>query len=146
MEPVAEKTLVKELAADLLTEYEANGRKSLIDVRRNWKKHLAPRFENLRAREVRPDGLNRYIAERQKEGASNATINRELAMLKRTFRLGVIAGKVAKTPVFPHLEERNVRQGFLDDAAYSKLATACATEGLWLRAMLESCLQLWLES
>lgn len=137
MEPAAEKTLVKELAADLLTEYEANGRKSLIDVRRNWEKHLAPRFENLRAREVRPDGLNRYIAERQKEGASNATINRELAMLKRTFRLGEIAGKVAKTPVFPHLEERNVRQGFVEDAAYAKLAKGCAAVGLWLRTMFE---------
>src|SRR5215468_9917074 len=74
LEPSAEKVLVKELAADLLTEYEANGRKSLIDVRRNWEKHLAPHFENLRAREVRTDGLNRYMAERQKEGASNATI------------------------------------------------------------------------
>src|SRR5437868_13066165 len=96
LEPVAEKTLVKELAADLLTEYEANGRRSLINVRRNWEKHLAPRFENLRAREVRTDGLNHYITERQAEGAANASINRELAALKRAFHLGVIAGKVAK--------------------------------------------------
>ena len=49
----------------------------------------------------------------------------------------MIAGKVAKTPIFPHLAERNVRQGFLEDAAYAKLAKACAGEGLWLRAMFE---------
>src|SRR5215469_17863032 len=36
LEPAAEKTLVKELAADLLTEYEANARHSLVNVRRNW--------------------------------------------------------------------------------------------------------------
>jgi integrase len=125
------------LAADLLTEYEANARHSLVNVRRNWEKHLATRFENTRARDVRTDALNQYITERQAEGASNASINRELAALKRAFKLGMIAGKVAKIPIFPHLAERNVRQGFLDDAAYSKLAKACASEGLWLRAMFE---------
>jgi integrase len=137
LEPAAEKTLVRELAADLLTEYEANSRQSLTNVRRNWKNHLAPRFENLRAREVRADGLNQYITERQAEGASNASINRELAALKRAFKLGMIAGKVAKMPIFPHLAERNVRQGFLDDAAYARLAKACAAEGLWFRSMFE---------
>jgi integrase len=49
----------------------------------------------------------------------------------------MIAGKVAKMPIFPHLAERNVRQGFLEDAAYAKLANGCAAEGLWLRAMFE---------
>jgi len=137
LEPAAEKTLVKELAADLLTEYEANARHSLVNVRRNWDKHLAPRFENLKARDVRTDALNQYITERQAEAASNASINRELAALKRAFKLGMIAGKVAKMPIFPHLAERNVRQGFLEDAAYTKLAKASASEGLWLRAMLE---------
>jgi integrase len=137
LEPAAEKTLLKELAADLLTEYEANARHSLVNVRRNWEKHLAPRFENLKARDVRTDALNQYITERQAEGASNASVNRELAALKRAFKLGMIAGKVAKMPIFPHLAERNVRQGFLDDAAYAKLAKACASEGLWLRAMFE---------
>ena len=137
LEPAAEKTLVKVLAADLLTEYEANARHSLVNVRRNWDKHLAPRFENLKARDVRTDALNQYITERQAEGASNASINRELAALKRAFKLGMIAGKVAKMPIFPHLAERNVRQGFLEDAAYAKLAKACAGVGLWLRAMFE---------
>lgn len=80
------------LAADLLTEYKANARHSLVNVRRNWNKHLAPRFENVKARDVRTDALNRYMSERQAEGASNASINRELAALKRAFKLGMIAG------------------------------------------------------
>jgi integrase len=108
-----------------------------VNVLRNWEKHLAPRFENVRARDIRTDALNQYITERQAEGASNASINRELAALKRAFKLGMIAGKVAKIPIFPHLAERNVRQGFLEDAAYAKLAKACASEGLWLRGMFE---------
>ena len=106
-------------------------------MRRNWEKHLAPRFENFKARDVRTDALNQYITERQAEGASNASSNRELAALKRAFKLGMIAGKVAKIPIFPHLKERNIRQGFLEDAAYTKLARACPSEGLWLRAMFE---------
>ena len=89
------------------------------------------------ARDVRTDALNRYVTERHAEGASNASVNRELATLKRAFKLGMIAGKVAKMPIFPHLTERNVRQGFLEDAAYTKLARACSSEGLWLRTMFE---------
>jgi integrase len=35
------------------------------------------------------------------------------------------------------LKENNVRQGFLRDDQYSKLAESCAAEGLWLRSMFE---------
>ena len=33
--------------------------------------------------------------------------------------------------------EKNTRLGFLEDAAYDRLAAACAKRGLWLRAMFE---------
>jgi integrase len=39
--------------------------------------------------------------------------------------------------MFPRLSERNVRQGFLTDAQYTRLAAECGAEGLWLRALLE---------
>lgn len=78
-----------------------------------------------------------YIAARQEEGAKNASINRELAALKRMFKLGVLSQKVHAVPHFPHLEERNVRTGFVEEAQYTKLARECAKEGLWMRALLE---------
>ena len=40
-------------------------------------------------------------------------------------------------PAIPHLKENNVRKGFLTIEGYARLADACASVGLWLRAMLE---------
>jgi len=60
---------------------------------------------------------------RQDAGAQNATINRELAALKRMFSLGAKATppKVLRMPAFPHLREDNVRQGFLEDGQNTRL-------------------------
>jgi integrase len=94
-------------------------------------------FGDQRAANVGNDQMTRYVAQRQTEGASNATINRELAALKRMFTLGVRARMVYGMPAFPHLEERNVRKGFIEDSQHQALAKACSAQGLWLRAMFE---------
>ena len=95
-------------------------------------------FGEFRAAQVGTDSLNRYVQDRQEEKAENATINRELAFLKRAFRLALTASpaKLKHIPAFPHLPENNARQGFLADADYEKLVSACAQTGLWLRTML----------
>lgn len=49
---------------------------------------------------------------------SNASINRELAALKRMFSLAVQAGKLSWKPYIPTLQENNARQGFLDDGDF----------------------------
>ncbi len=133
----AERTKVGELADDFLRDYRINGRKSLDDVEARWTLHLKPFFAHYRASEVSTEFIKRYVDERQQQGAANATINRELAALKRMFRLGYQANKVHRVPVFPKLAERNVRTGFVEDTNYARLAAACGKVGLWLRAMLE---------
>jgi hypothetical protein len=65
--------------------------------------------------------LSEYIESRQKEGAKNRTINRELACLQSMFNLGREHRKVSEVPVFPHLEERTVPKGYLEDGRYKKL-------------------------
>src|SRR5262245_37615396 len=45
---------------------------------------------------------------------SNASINRELAALKRMFTLAKRAKKIASPPYIPTLEENNARQGFVN--------------------------------
>jgi integrase len=52
--------------------------------------------------------------ERQTAGASNAEINRELALLKRAYNLAHQAARITKKPYIPRLVERNVRQGFFE--------------------------------
>jgi integrase len=87
--------------------------------------------------DVTSDVLARYVDSRQQAGAQNATINRELAALKRMFSLGAKAtpAKVMRMPAFPHLAENNIRLGFLEDGQYTKLVEHCPE--LWFRAMLE---------
>jgi len=83
------------------------------------------------------DDVRHYIRQRRQEGASNATVNRELAALKRMLNFGrqSTPPKVRAVPYIPMLKEDNVRTGFVEDDAFSRL-TAEASE-LWLRTFLE---------
>jgi hypothetical protein len=83
--PRTERIRVDELAEDFLRDYRINGKRSLPDAETRWKLHLKPFFTDLRAVEVSSDLVARYVDERQQSGAKNATINRELACLKRMF-------------------------------------------------------------
>lgn len=122
--PAIERIRVKELVADLLREYRINGRKSIDDAEARWKLHLEPTFAQIRASDLcRSDAIERYIDSRQREGAANSTINREMSLLKRAFNLARKGNnrKVREIPVFPHLKEAPPRKGFLEDGAYRKL-------------------------
>jgi integrase len=137
VEPEVRRILVTELAEDFLRDYKINGRKSLDDAKTRWRLHLEPFFGAARITEVSSRTIEKYVDTRLEQGAQNATINRELAALKRMFHLGYHATppKVAHLPNFPHLQEDNVRKGFLEDDQYARLAAAAAD--LWLRALLE---------
>jgi site-specific recombinase XerD len=58
-------------------------------------KHLENTFGLDRALDITTDRINAHIAQRQDSGAKNATINRELAALKRMFSLAMQAGKLS---------------------------------------------------
>ncbi len=47
-------------------------------------------------RAITTDRVLAYVRHRQEQGAANAICNRELSALKRMFRLGEKAGKVAR--------------------------------------------------
>lgn len=131
-----ERVKVDELAEDFLRDYRINGRKSTSDVEARWNLHLKPFFGGMRVIDVTSDQVNQYVDQRQQERAANATVNRELAALKRAFSLGFKAtpAKVLRMPAFPHLEENNVREGFLEDDQYRKLIAGAE---LWFRALVE---------
>ena len=135
--PRCERIRVDELAEDLIREYRINGRSSLPDVEARWKLHLMPFFGNLRAVDVSSDLLSRYVDSRQQERAKNATINRELACLKRMYHLARKATppKVNRVPVFSMLREDNARKGFLEDQDYEKLLAS--NSELWFRSIVE---------
>jgi integrase len=137
MGPQLERTKVDELAEMFERDYRINSRKSSSDATARWKLHLKPFFAGMRAIDVPSEQLARYVDKRQQEEAANATINRELAALKRMFRLGQQSTppKVLRAPKFPKLAENNVRKGFLEDGQYRKLIEYCPN--LWFRALVE---------
>jgi integrase len=108
------------LTEDLVRDYAVNKRKA-VKIIEYPIKHLRKSFAVSKALDVTTDRINAHIARRQQEGAKNATINRELAALKRMFSLAVKAGKLSSKPYIPTLEENNARQGFLDYGSFLSL-------------------------
>lgn len=135
-DPSAERVLIDELAESFLRDYRINGYQSLEDAEARWRLHLAPAFAGMRAQYLTSKHLAEYIDQRQQQGASNATINRELAALKRMFRLGEQSTprKVLHVPHFSMLKENNARTGFLEDSQIERLVDGAE---LWFRTIVE---------
>jgi integrase len=118
--PKAEKVRFDELAEDLLTDYRINAKRSVRSAELSIS-HLKTFFSMDKAPQITTDRIKRYIARRQEEGASNASINRELSALGRMFTLAIQAEKLATRPYIPRLDENNARQGFLDHGSFLAL-------------------------
>jgi integrase len=134
----ADSPRIEDLVDDLFRDYRINEQRSLDDVKTRWRLHLKPFLGSVQATQLDSRLLARYIDGRREEHASNATINRELACLKRMYRLAYRSTppRVTSVPHFPHLKENNVRQGFVTPEQYENLVAHCPD--LWLRAMLET--------
>ena len=91
---------IKELLDDLEAEYKTNARKSLNDLKRRLKLHVRPHFAGRRAASITTADFGNFISGRQDAGASNGEINRELAAIKRAYRLAVQGQKLAYRPIF----------------------------------------------
>ena len=83
----AQRTLMRELFTDLLADYRVNN-KGVKWAEQKIRLHLEPAFGETRVRNLTTTLVREYVHERQKSEAANATINRELAVLKRALNLG----------------------------------------------------------
>ncbi len=110
-----------EAAADLITDYKTNRRRSLRVVELRVKKHLTPVFSQRRLMTMTTADVRTFTARRQAAGASNATINRDLMLLKRMCVLAMQAGKLTVRPYMPLLKERNIRQGFFEPEQFQSV-------------------------
>jgi integrase len=114
-----------ELAEDLLTDYRVNGKKSLDKAERNVKR-MKEYFGGMRVPDITTAKIKAYIEKRQGDGLSNASINREMAALKRIFHLGArfTPPKVSQIPFIPMFKESNIRKGFFEHEEFLKLRNA----------------------
>jgi len=119
-DPEAEQTRVCDLYEDMRRDYVVNER-GVDALERRWKLHLQPAFGNDKATSVTTPRLRRYIENRLAEGVERATVQRELAALRRMFRLGMQANKVLRVPYFPTIQVDNVRTGFFERADFERV-------------------------
>ncbi len=145
-----DKVRFDELAQEFLSDYRINQKKSLKRAERSIN-HLKKTFEGMRVVDITTPLINKYMENRLswkckqckkiiepqdscphcsgeeiKRGAANATINRELAALKRMLNLGAqqTPPKVDKVPYIQMLKEDNVRKGFFEHGDFLSFRTA----------------------
>ncbi len=117
-----ERVTLDDLLAGVKHDYTMNGLRSAAC--------LGYRFQHLRdflgattkAKDITTDRLRAFAAHRKDEGASNASINRELSALRRAFKLA--ADRVGAMPIFPMLKEDNARVGFFEQDQLAKIEAA----------------------
>jgi hypothetical protein len=119
---------IRELAEDYLNDYRVNRRKSVDKAERMVRRvdedgkekdsALMAYFGDCKAHGVGTDAVKKYIAQRLETGAANATVNRELAALKRMYTLGIQAERIYRKPHIPMLQEDNVRKGFFEHGEF----------------------------
>jgi integrase len=88
--------------------------------------HIKPAIGSLLASRFTPHQVRQYVEMRRRESASDATINREFAIVRRGFSLALREDPplVRRAPYIPKLEEDNARQGFIEQGQYLSLRNA----------------------
>ena len=131
------KFLIGSLVDDYLAATRRDGLETGAKSDERWRLHLAPVFKTQPANLLTTDHVNNYITSRQTEGAANATINRELAVVKRAYTLALQSDppKVRRIPKIPRLPEGNVRRGFVQDADHDNLVKQAAEIGQWMKGL-----------
>jgi integrase len=120
------------------TENNGSGERAVEGLGWRWK-HLAPFFGGMRAANVTTDAIEKYKRQRRAERAAPATVNRELATLRRAFNYGKRSTppKVYSVPYIQMFKENNARQGFVEQDEFTRMAAEAHLDGLWMRALLE---------
>lgn len=124
-----DKVTFDELAEDFLTDYRINGKDSLSKAERSVK-YLGETFGGMKVVSITTAKVKAYVESRMAKDFSNASINRELAALKRMFHLGAqcTPPKVNLLPHIPMLKELNVRKGFFEASEFKALKDALPEE------------------
>lgn len=114
-----EKVTINGLLTLFLEEYRRQDRADLYIAELRTEKHLRPAFGAIRASKLSSREIRAYIEVRLAK-AANATVNRELAILRRAYKLGTAEDPplVLRVPRIPKLKEDNVREGFLETPQY----------------------------
>jgi integrase len=110
-----DKRTISVVLDGLIEDYKIND-KSVEWAELVVEKHLRPFFGAFRAEKLTKQDIRAYILARKSKGRKNATINRELALLHRSYNLADIP-----FPRVQKLEENNVRKGFQSPQSFAQI-------------------------
>lgn len=117
-----ERVRMHQLFDLVLDFYRLQERRTTYDVECKIESRLRPYFGRMKAQDVTSQAQRRYIDSRRRENPrpQNATINRELAYVRRALKLGAHQDPplVLRVPHFEMLPEDNVREGTLTHDKY----------------------------
>jgi integrase len=111
------KITINQLLDSYITSLKIKGAKS-IPTLKSGIKPIRDEFGYIRATDLVPDMMNKFILEQKKAGKANATINRRTQGLRAAYNLAVKEGKLKSVPYFSILKEDNARQGFFEQEEF----------------------------
>jgi integrase len=124
--PSTAKVTFETLCTLLRRDYRKKNNRSRIEYKIT---HLAETFAGWPALDISTRAVDDYVDQRTAAGAARATVNRELAALRRMFRLALADGLLPSMPKITTPAEDNTREGFLDPPdALAFLATLRAED------------------
>jgi integrase len=118
VEPGRDRLRYEQLRQNMLDDYQTTERRDLGEVQGRLR-HLDPFFAHMKAVAITPTRITAYAKDRKAAGASNGTINRELALLRHAMRLAVRQGLLSTVPAFTLLKEAAPRAGFFEADAFA---------------------------
>jgi integrase len=113
--PVRGNTTWADAAEALLAYYRAYGTRNPREAAYRLK-HLEQHFQGHRLVDIDSTAVTGYVVQRRAQGAAPATINVELATLRRGLKLAHEQGKLAALPVMRLLKPAAPRAGFLEQS------------------------------
>jgi len=114
----ARKTKYEDIRRILVDDYLSSGKavmdgeEILISGRRRDLKPLDDYFGGMNVASIKTDVLRHFSAKWMENGVAGPTVNRNLAMLRRMFKLAERESKVSNVPYFPMHKESEPREGF----------------------------------
>jgi len=138
--PRIDRVTYNEVRDNLLSHYETSGDWKDMEEARRRIAHLTKFFGRDRVVSIATPRVRAYVEKRLNEKVpparetdkakiesrvvAPATVNRELALLRRMLRLGADDGLIARLPKIKMLREAPARAGFVDDEKYRSLMNA----------------------
>jgi integrase len=135
LDPEAGKARISDLVEEMFFKKRhgiIEGGKSVDLDEPRWKTNLKPFFGEMTVKQLTKQVLGAYVNKRKAQKAANATVNKELNIVRSALK----AAEIELAVKWPRLPETNIRKEFLEDHQYPALAEQCQRVGTWLRAML----------